>query len=434
VGTVNEQSEHLSNAQIENYGDRTSGAGPDADREAEQVEVHLQDCSSCRSRLLDFQRTHFALLANPKQPTDRSVNPAPTPDCPDEDDLRQLAAGLLPEAIGDKLTRHAATCDHCGPLLRTYTEDFSDDFSQEEQAILANLQSSSTAWQKQTAREMLSAASAGTGVNATAAALSPAGVASTITASTNAGSSLPSAASSASRKLSTPGRKPFLWKWAFIPAATAACAAIAFGIWFTQRDTPEKVEKLLAQAYTEQRTMEMRIPGAKHSDFHQERGVNGSLLNLPDSYREANNQITANLKKHPDDLKWLLLSVRFDLLHWDYKAATATLRSLDESKFSESSELRLMRAVALYEAAEYESQQRNQHYAEIIELMGKTLQKDPDDPIALFNQAIACEKSYMFECASADYKHLLDIEKDPGWSDEVRKNLSRIEEKKKTGQ
>ena len=29
MGPVTEQSEHLSNAQIENYGDRTSGTGPD---------------------------------------------------------------------------------------------------------------------------------------------------------------------------------------------------------------------------------------------------------------------------------------------------------------------------------------------------------------------------------------------------------------------
>ena len=199
-----------------------------ADHEAEQIEAHLDGCPTCRSRLLDFQRTHFALLADPKfvisrdanskdtdpakstdagalgyyealrcnafcpkacrlsrfadskfadsnfagpkfadakfkdpkftdpkHLTDQQVNTASTPDCPSADDLRQLSAGLLPDPVADKLTRHAATCDHCGPLLRAYTEDFSDDFSPEEQAVLANLQSSSAAWQKKTARQMI---------------------------------------------------------------------------------------------------------------------------------------------------------------------------------------------------------------------------------------------------------------------------------------
>jgi hypothetical protein len=510
---VNEQSEHLSNAQIENYGDRAFDAGSGADHEAEQIEAHLDGCPSCRSRMLDFQRTHFALLpdlkfviskdanlkdtdskptdaelsdagrsdaklsapkladskfadpkfedpnfadpkfadakfidpkfTDPKHLTDQQVNTASTPDCPSGDDLRQLSAGLLPDPVADKLTRHAATCDHCGPLLRAYTEDFSDDFSPEQQAVLANLQSSSAAWQKKTARQMLSAAGASAAVVAsTATASSPSANASTAAAtSTNATAnpetafSLPSTTSLPNRKSSAhPGRKTFFWKRAFVPAATAVCALIAFSIWFTQRDTPEKVEKLLAQAYTEQRTMEMRIPYAEHSDFHQERGESGSLLQLPDSYKEASNKITTNLKEHPDDPKWMLLSVRFDLLHWDYKAAVSTLERLDNNKVPESAEIRLARAIALYERADFEPEHRDQLYAEIIELMGKTLQQDPTDATALFNQALACEKSNMFECASADYKHLLEVEKDSGWAHEAQKNLSRIEVKKKKEQ
>jgi hypothetical protein len=431
VGAVNEQSEHLSNAQIENYGNQTSGAGPDADREAEQVEAHLQGCSSCRSRLLDFQRTHFALLANPKQPTDQPVNPAPTPDCPDEGDIRQLAAGLLPDAVSDQLTRHAATCDHCGLLLRTYIEDFSDDFSKEEQAVLANLQSSSAAWQKKTAKEMLSAASAGTGASSFAA---PAAT-STPTATTNAGSSLPSATSSPRRKSSGhPGRKPFLWKWAFVPAATAACTAIAFSIWFTQRDTPEKVEKLLAQAYTEQRTMEMRIPYAVHADISQKRsGGPESILNLPASLRKSAELIDSQLKKNPNDPTWLLLKARLELLEWNYKQALSVLDKIDDSKTLESPEMRTTRALALYQQAELEPERRAQTYGEVINLFGKTLQSAPDDPIALFDRALACEKIYAYECASADFERLLKIDTGSGWSEEAKDHLNRIKEKKTLG-
>ena len=149
-----QQSEHLSNAQIEDYGDRTSGAEPDQDQRSknQSVEAHLDDCSFCRARVLDFQRTRLAPQADPQ------VKQASTPDCPSENDLRQLAAGLCTDALAAKLTQHAATCDHCGPLLKAYTEDFSDDFTAEEQTALASLQSSSAKWQKETARKMLAAA------------------------------------------------------------------------------------------------------------------------------------------------------------------------------------------------------------------------------------------------------------------------------------
>jgi hypothetical protein len=98
--------------------------------------------------VLDFQRTRLAPQADPQ------VKQASTPECPSENDLRQLAAGLCSDDIAATLTYHAATCDHCGPLLKAYTEDFSDDFSPEEQAILDKLQSGSQGWQKKMAKKI----------------------------------------------------------------------------------------------------------------------------------------------------------------------------------------------------------------------------------------------------------------------------------------
>ena len=506
---MNEQSEHLSNAQIENYGDRAFGAGSGADHEAEQIEAHLDGCPTCRSRLLDFQRTHFALLADPefvtskdanlkdtdrkstdagpsdtgpsdatlsapkladsrfadskfadsnfadakfidpkftdpKHLTDQQVNTASTPDCPSADDLRQLSAGLLPDPVADKLTRHAATCDHCGPLLRTYTEDFSDDFSPEEQAVLANLQSSSAAWQKKTAQQMIAAAAAsaaGSANTATAYASSPSANAAASTAaatSTDATAKaeptflLPDSSSPNRKSSAYAGRKIFSWRWAF-PAATAACAAIAFSIWFTQRDTPEKVEKLLAQAYTEQRTMEMRIPYAAHADIRQKRsGEPESILNLPVSFRKSAELIDLQLKKNHDDPGWLLLKARLELLEWNYKQALAVLDKIDDTKTLASPEMRMTRALALYQQADWEPERRDQTYGEVINLFGKTLQSTPDDPVALFDRALACEKIYAYECASADFEHLLKIDPASGWSEEVKEHLNRIKERKKT--
>jgi len=131
---VKQQSEHLSNAQIEQYGKRASGAGSETE---DWVDQHLDDCPSCRSRVLDFQRTRFALLPDPK------VNTASSPNCPCEEDLRNLAAGLCAEPISKKLKAHASNCERCGPLLQEYIEDFSDESSPEEQAFLDRLRTAS---------------------------------------------------------------------------------------------------------------------------------------------------------------------------------------------------------------------------------------------------------------------------------------------------
>lgn len=416
---MDQQSEHLSNAEIEQYGDTVSPPEPEAGVRRDRIEAHLADCPACRGRVLSSQRARLALLAaspvttapnadrpGPGRPGPGDADLSPTgsdyrrPDCPDEDDLRHLAAGLCPPDQATRLTQHAAQCDHCGPLLRMFTEDFADELTREDAALLDKLKSSSGGWHKKLAQEMLE----------------------------QSGSSRESS-DSAVRSGKAGARKLFPWRWVLAPTALAGCAAIAFAVWYSQRETPEKVEKLLAQAYTEQRTIEMRIPYAAHSDFNQTRsGEAASLLSSPQALREAAGQIAANLNKRPDDPNWLLLQARLDLLDWRYRSAFSTLNKIDDDKFTESSAFRMTRSLALYEKAEMDHDP--QSYGEAIDLLGKTLQKTPDDPNALFNQGVACEKLYMYECAISDYQHFLNLDPDSGWSTEVREHLNHIQEKK----
>lgn len=218
------------------------------------------------------------------------------------------------------------------------------------------------------------------------------------------------------------------FKWLLVPATAIACALIAFFIWNAQRETPQKVEKLLAQAYTEQRTMEMRIPYAAHADFKQTRGDTASLLSSPAALRQATDIIAANLKKNPDDPQWLLLSARLNLLDWQYKAALSSLDKVADSKINDSPEFLLTRSLALYEESEVSKQ--SQGYFLAVDLLGRALQKTPDDPVLRFNRAVACEKIHSYECARSDWGRVLAIEKDPNWIAEARKHLEEINEKK----
>lgn len=418
---MNQRSEHLSDAQVEDYGDLTSGAGPDADS---RVEKHLAECQSCRGRVLQFQRIRMGLLAesNPigsrltassEKPEavksnllgDPTVKTAPSPDCPMESDIRDLAAGLLSGAQASALTQHASVCDRCGPLLRIHTADFSGELDQEEQAALdqAQLESASLEWQRQTARKMMRAAEAEAGDRT---------------------ARLPA------RQLSTASKKAFHWKWRLVPAMAAICALVGFGYWdLYVRETPEKAGRLLAETYTEERTVEMRIPDAAHSDFNQSRSANReSQLNLPVGMSKAIDMISRHLKESPDDPRWLILSARLDLLDWNYKPALSTLERITDPQVIESSQFLMTRSLALYEEAEVSKDSSG--YFEAVELLGKALQKKPDDPVLLFNQAIACEKIYSYECAQKDWDRFLTIETDSGWSAEARNHLDHLKEKK----
>jgi cytochrome c-type biogenesis protein CcmH/NrfG len=386
---VNQRSEHLSDAQIEQYGKRASGAGPETEA---WVETHLDDCSSCRSRVLEFQRTQFALLPDPK------VNTVSSSNCPSEEDLRTLAAGLCSNPLAAELTAHAVACGHCGPLLREYQEDFSDDVTPEEQTALAQLRSASPEWQQQKAREMLQPEM----LKKTRAIPEP----------------VPA----------TDWRRFFSWKWIMVPALPAV-ALIAVGIWYLQRDTPEKVAKLEAQAFTEQRTTEMRVPYAAYADFNQKRsGDIPSRSSLPQSLNRAADKIAKHLQTEPDNPQWLMLSARLDLWDSNYKAALSSLEKISDSQAIQSPEYLMTRAFALFQKSE--ALKESQGYSEAVDLLGKALQKAPDDPVLLFNQAIACEKTHSYECAESDWNRLLAVEKDPQWTAEARKHLDQIKEKK----
>jgi tetratricopeptide (TPR) repeat protein len=386
---VNQRSEHLSDAQIEQYGKRASGAGPETDA---RVETHLDDCSSCRSRVLEFQRTQFALLPDPK------VNTVSSSNCPSEEDLRTLAAGLCSNPLVAELTAHAAACGHCGPLLWEYQEDFSDDVTPKEHTALAQLRSASPEWQQQKAREMLQPEM----LKKTRAIPEP----------------VPA----------TDWRRFFSWKWIMVPALPAV-ALIAVGIWYLQRDTPEKVAKLEAQAFTEQRTTEMRVPYAAYADFNQKRsGDIPSRSSLPQSLNRAADKIAKHLQTEPDNPQWLMLSARLDLWDSNYKAALSSLEKISDSQAIQSPEYLMTRAFALFQKSE--ALKESQGYSEAVDLLGKALQKAPDDPVLLFNQAIACEKTHSYECAESDWNRLLAVEKDPQWTAEARKHLDQIKEKK----
>ena len=183
-------------------------------------------------------------------------------ECPGDSEWPLVAAGLKEREQSEVLLRHAAACDHCGPLLRQSVEDFSDDLTAEEETMLAGLESSQAGWQERMAGKL--------GKSPRRRSL---------------GAWL--------RAHLLPAREIPRWAYA---GGLALAAAVSF--WGLLRVQQPAIDDLLATAYTEQRTFELRIPGAAYGPVRLVRGsADRSRLDRPPALLEAEARIAQELAK-----------------------------------------------------------------------------------------------------------------------------------------
>src|SRR5947209_9115477 len=356
-------------------------------------QAHMENCPQCKSLLEECQVVDAKLqkLASVRLGTNIAMN------CPDERIWFDVAAGTLPETESFQYLQHAAECNSCGRKLVAATRMFADDLSPDEQKTMSALSSSSAEAQQKLSQRL-----------ASNAASAPVIV----------------------QKVPAKPKRHF-WKplsFSVAGAAIAITAILAF-IFFNRHDSTEDVEKLLAQTYTENRIMEMRIPYARHAPIRQQRnGDAGSILNIPESFRRAADQIAKGVKNHPDNPKWLLQQAKLDLLDSRYQAALSTLNKIDNSEAS--MDIVLIKAIALSQLGQADKNPTISK--EAMNLLEIILQKEPNNIVALFDEALLCEQSEMYECAARDWERVIALDKDPGWVKEAQDHLDSIQKKKKT--
>jgi len=128
-------------------------------------------------------------------------------------------------------------------------------------------------------------------------------------------------------------RRPALFSWPRPVFALAGIAAAVVAGWLGMRLLrPPSAEQLLARAYTEHRTLEVRIPGAKYAPMRVERAAGGSSLDKSPSLLKAEALIGDNLQKSPNDPVWLQAKARADLLEGNYESAIKSLQRALETK------------------------------------------------------------------------------------------------------
>lgn len=347
---------------------------------------HLEVCPDCALRVQMHKSAQVDI-----SDLGLSSHVAPGPKCLAGVEWLKVAAGLLPDERTKELMKHAAQCRHCGPLLKVASESLSDEMTSQEEQTLASLGSARPEWQKRLAKTLQG----------------------------RTGNWKP-----------YKGPALFSRRWLVWPRpafALAVLIAVAGSIWLGSRTLqPPSVEQLLAQAYSERRTLEVRIAGAQFAPLRVERGQGQSDLDKPPALLRAEARISENLRKSPNDPTWLQAKAQADLLDQNYESAIKSLQVALESH-PDSTPLLIDLASAYFERAE--ATNRPVDYGLAMECLGKALTKAPDNGVALFNRALIAEKLFLYTQAIDDWEHYLRVDPNSEWANDARRHLEAVKDK-----
>jgi len=315
----------------------------------------------------------------------------PRPRCPDNDVLQELAAGILAPGMAEQTMLHAAECPSCGPTLRRYLREFSEEQSPENIAILSELQSSKPGRQKKLVRKLIG------------------------------------------------GGRSF--RWLKLVPATVALAAVIFGVvegptlWAGFQ--VDRAQKAIGATFAGRRTTLSRLPDVGYSPydpFTTKLGVEDgrSVDEVPPSLHEASGAANKNLTAKNADPRWLQIQGR--ALLWE-----STLNSLEkaEKDFEKArSEGLATPSLEIDLAASYfELDSRNDHpnLQRTLNLLSEVLTKPnlskEDHASALFNLAIAYEKTEAWDLAVETWEKYLQVDSTSGWANEARQRLESAKAK-----
>jgi CHAT domain-containing protein len=377
--------QHLSQDELEFLVSSGTSRSPGVD--AQGVSSHCAECGKCRL-LAESYATAEARLVSIKlgDPTPRGF------DCPPDEEWLSVAAGLVPTEQAERDMQHASNCDRCGPLLRSAVEDFTDELTPDEESLVNGLNSSNSKWQKGLAKRL--------------------SVANQIpTQTTNASVSWWGIFS----------RRPRL----VLSVVSLVLFAVFAGLWLNWTQPQKRAEELLAAAYTHQRTMELRIPGADYAPLRIERGSSRSRLQSTPDLLEAEAIIARNLQRHATDPVWLQAKARADLLEGNYGTAIETLERVRDVQPNSPAVMTDL-ATAYFQRGEAED--RAGDYGIAVDLLSRALAIKPDSSIALFNRAIASERLFLYKQALDDWERYLQIDPHGIWSGEAKQRLRNLNE------
>lgn len=353
-----------------------------------EAQRHVEKCARCQKSLQALRKAETRLRKMCALGTASS-----NPGCPEEDTWLRVAAGVLSPEQGERIIFHAAQCDYCGPLLREALAHFSGDLSVEEEQFINQLSTARTAGEQALAEKM---------------------------AGMTRGHK-PKAAGESFRR-AWPRRFAIRRVWALALSALLVAAALATLWWYR---TGRSAEELLATAYTVQRTIELRIPGAAFGPLKLHRGPQQSQFSKPTALLNAEAIISQELRSGKPTALLLQEKGTAELLNGQPEAAVASLEQALALN-SSSAPIRTLLAAALSERAGPDCQPHPRDCAGAIQYLSDVLAATPGNTVARYNRAILEERLTLFNEAVRDWEQLIRTEPDGAWLKDAQRRLQEL--------
>jgi CHAT domain-containing protein len=351
-----------------------------------ELEEHLDHCEHC----FQVKEEHLQLMSKLYQ-FGKAGDSNPTGPCPPLAIWAEVVAGLMPRNAALRHLEHAATCSVCTEELQSALYAVGDNAPVPEE-LQAQLQTGSQEWQRKFAakialKEVVSATGRPRKVVSSAAKV----------------------------------RSFFPGRWSVGTAVALIVLTVGLGLFFRGRHNSP--DALIRQAYAQQRTMEMMIPGAGYGPIQVERANGQSSISSPRPLLEAEVLIKSGLEKMPNDPELLRQKAETDLLTGNYQPAIDTLNHAVHLNPG-SVPLLVDLATAYFERAEANSSPAD--YETGLETLGDAIRLEPSNPAALFNRAILYERLYFYDRAITDLEQFLKLEQDQRWRQEAEQRLKEI--------
>ena len=348
--------------------------------------------SVTREALLRFLETVPSGAAR-RGPDSMMAEERPAPDgpnlaCPSPERYMDVALGTGGVEQSYALLEHAASCSECAGVLASSLRALEGNPSAEESAALAEL-AEQRVWLERMAEAL----------SATPARKRPLAVMETIRYG---------------------GRR---WRWLAAAAAAALVAAAGAGIMWQRHATAP--ENLLAKAYQQSRTLELRIPEAGFANLAagtHTRGAAGDYEPAP--LLEARAGLARKLQTSPEDARLLELQARADVLAEHYDRAVDVLDRLLAAG-PVTAELLTDGAMAYYQRGLVSNRELDRSTA--LDYLRRADEIAPTDPVVLFNEAVVMEDRGQMMNAVEVWNRYLTVERDGAWAREGKRKLAALE-------
>jgi tetratricopeptide (TPR) repeat protein len=306
-----------------------------------------------------------------------------TPSCPELGDWLRLVIGDVDAEEKQRLFSHAALCTGCLARLHKAQQALNSSSNPDELEGLAEFQSTTPAWQHRLAVELAHTA-----------------------------------------RPAQPMRMPRLLAWVSAGATAAVILAVSGTVWWQHENAPER---LLAEAYTQSRSFDLRVPGAGFAPVTPQGHLRGGATDQESApLLTARAQIQRRLEKTPSDPRLLQLKARAELMDEHYDLAIDILDRLVAAGPATAG-LLLDDGTAYFLRGTATGSENDR--ATALDTLRRADEMNPADPIILFNEALVMEDRGQLINAVETWHRFLQFEHDAKWQEEGRTRLSTLEQK-----